>query len=530
MKKTFACLLPMAGLLLLAGCQKISSGGTDNGTIQFSARSSTAETRTAYSGKVDENNIERLDWLKHDQVRIYSDKALDRYFKDHHYADYQVVKVTPKGEKSEAVISNAPAVTNPLEVDNVNGLVWGEAGDYVFYGVYPVPTELDEQGHAGILEGSIPATQRLGVKQTPDMQQYAYMTAAQKVTTRVAEKGEKVVLDFTPAFTAFEFTLTADMPLTLKDFTLSSSGTGATALSGAFKVSYDANLVPKYSSTGTGGKIKVSFGEGGLQIDENKAQTFTVFALPQDLKNLTVSFTVRNEAWSADETRKLVLNDKNGKTVTFDACKKHRIIGKMQGSYNFKYITLEGEALEWEAVPVQEASDNLPQSSQFVVSDAKNGQNITGVKADRQIWVFQDHLPLNEPDGKLDPVTVSYKIFSPVGGTWELVPQGDVDKFTIMVNTGVKEDELIWTEVTGEGISGSIRNREDEATYGTTKVLFTIVPKNTSAANPEQARLWFKTYVYDGADKSGNQYSLDSETQLYDTRGYHYFQTYNPTH
>ena len=61
-------------------------------------------------------------------------------------------------------------------------------------------------------------------------------------------------------------------------------------------------------------------------------------------------------------------------------------------------------------------------------------------------------------------------------------------------------------------------------------MLFTIVPKNTSAANPEQARLWFKTYVYDGADKSGNQYSLDSETQLYDTRGYHYFQTYNPTH
>ena len=121
-------------------------------------------------------------------------------------------------------------------------------------------------------------------------------------------------------------------------------------------------------------------------------------------------------------------------------------------------------------------------------------------------------------------------LFVPAGGTWELIPQGDVDKFTIMLNTGVNDDELIWEEVGASGISGAIRSKEDESTFGTTKVLFTIVPKNRTVEGAEAARIWFKTYVYDGPNKTGTKYSLDSETQLYDTRGYHYFQTYNPTH
>ena len=173
----------------------------------------------------------------------------------------------------------------------------------------------------------------------------------------------------------------------------------------------------------------------------------------------------------------------------------------MQGSYNFKYITLTGEALEWNAEEITETSDTQPQAGQFNVSS--NVSNVyqlhpdkNGSKALRQTWVLGS-----------ETATVTFKVFSPAGGTWEIVPQGDTDKFTV---TGA--------------LSGHINTRTEEGTSGATVVSFTVSPDGAAAGD----RIWFKTYVYTGADKTGTKFSMDSETQLYDIRGYHFFRIDDP--
>ena len=85
MKKTAFSFLLLAGILLLAGCQKEARiGGKD--AIQFSA--STPGTKTVYSG--DQTGAkEGIYWIGWDDVanqgdiiRIYSNKAVHRYNKD----------------------------------------------------------------------------------------------------------------------------------------------------------------------------------------------------------------------------------------------------------------------------------------------------------------------------------------------------------------------------------------------------------------------------------------------------------------
>ena len=122
-------------------------------------------------------------------------------------------------------------------------------------------------------------------------------------------------------------------------------------------------------------------------------------------------------------------------------------------------------------------------------------------KALRQTWVLGSNT-----------ATVKFKIFSPAGGSWEIVPQGDnLSKFTV---NGTAPTTL----------TGSIHTRDEEATLGATQVTFTVA---SNGANPGD-QIWFKTYVYTGPNKSGDKFSLDSETQLYDLRGFHYFRVDDP--
>ena len=93
-------------------------------------------------------------------------------------------------------------------------------------------------------------------------------------------------------------------------------------------------------------------------------------------------------------------------------------------------------------------------------------------------------------------VTVTYKIMMPLEGTWTVEPCGDTGSFTVTSSTGALTGELAGADAT--------------ATYITLKI------KGTGTA---QKTLYLKTTVTSG----GETYNLDSETQLYDMRGYHYF-------
>ena len=488
--KTRNLIILLAGAtLLVAGCNKQNPFGGNysrkpGDLVVFGVGSKNMDTRTVY-GEVDNTtHIQAINWVAGDKIRVYSpDAKRASWDMPEHWADYSVNPIS--GTLNKGTLSNVSPV----------GLAWADAGNHTFYAVYPSPgaREVAEpQGARGIFEFSMPATQLV-----TDEMEYAFMTAAAAENAGV--DGDAVELDFYPAFTAFEFTLKADQKLTLKNFTLSAAD-GNPALAGAFKVTY-TGTTPAYTCTGTDMAVSIASMGNDAVIDVDAPFTFKVFCLPQALKGLKIKFTVRGEGWTADETRSLTLNKANGTPVEFAPRKIHKISGTMQGAYNFKYITLTGEAIDWVSETVTEDSDGLPQASQFAVL----GDNIKNVyelhntdagKALRQTWVLGTNT-----------ATVSFKVFSPAGGTWEIVPQGDVEKFSVVGD-----------------LSGHINTRTEEEEHGATKVTFTVA---SNGADPGD-QIWFKTYVYTGADKSGEKFSLDSETQLYDLRGYHYFRVDDP--
>lgn len=490
MKARNLFLLLAGATLLVAGCNKQNPFGGNysrnpGDAVVFGVGAGNMETRTVYGDVKTENNkkIQAINWVAGDRIRVYSpDATRENLSNAAHWNDYTVTPVTGTENKGTLACVQSP------------GLAWKDNGNHTFYSVYPSPgtTEAESpDGINGVFNFTMPATQLV-----TDEMEYAFMTAAAKENAGVT--GDAVELDFYPAYTAFEFILKADQQVTLKSFTLSALGDDAPALTGAFTVTYNGTT-PAYASTGTGKTITIA-DMANTVIDATHPASFKVFCLPQALKGLKIKFTVRGEGWTADETRSLLLNYADGSPVEFAARKIHKISGTMQGLYNFKYITLEGQAVDWEAVELTETSDKLPQASQFHVSGVHNvyelHNNDEGKKL-RQTWVL---------DG--ETATVSFKIFSPEGGSWEIVPQGAVDKFT----------------VTGE-LSGEINDRATEETSGATKVTFTVAEKSDTAAGDQ---IWFKTYVYTGPNKTGDKLSLDSETQLYDLRGHHYFRKDDP--
>lgn len=498
-----AVALLTGALLALQGCDPqlplSSEAGSD---VTFKPSSGYPVTKTAYSGvaeTVSGRKYERIDWVVGDVIRIYSPDVVQRsdFEAGHtsgsslHWADYKIKSVAPREEGSrysDAKLDNASG----------NGLVWSANGSLEnrFYAVYPTPDVRESTGltpgASGRFTCTMPDEQDLSEKGNMN---YAFMVAKASVAPQA-----DVNLEFNPAFTAFQFTFKSERgSITLHSFTLSSE---SKALCGDFGI--DISNGVRYDFTDAAGKdIVVDFGTSGKVITETQALTLTVFALPQSLYNdLSIKLTMSTEGETTPYAKTLQLKKKVGDDyvgVEFTGGLKHCITGvAVNGeAWNFKSIKLTGEAIEWTTSELPAvASETQPQSTQFAVSGVLNAYDdavelgIEKNKKYRQYWVLGDNT-----------ATVTFKVFSPIGGTYEVVPEGDTDAFTISPAT----------------ISGAIN--DPRTSSGVTKVSFTVKMSGTpaSGSNP---RLYFKTYVT-GTD--GTRYSLDSETQLFDTRGYHYF-------
>jgi hypothetical protein len=192
------------------------------------------------------------------------------------------------------------------------------------------------------------------------------------------------------------------------------------------------------------------------------------------------------------------------KDIKFGKCKKHNLRGiAVRGGWNFKYLTLDIDVLKWVDVKSDISSGDGVQATQFAVAGASNLRELkdkavnesttmtdaektaalNANKAYRQYWVF--------PAGQ--EVTVTYKIMMPLVGTWAVELCGDdAASFTVTPT------------------SGNLAGADASATYITLKI-------NSNASGVK--KLYLKTTVTSG----GETYNLDSETQLYDMRGYHYF-------
>lgn len=347
MKAISKTLLLLAGMsLLLAGCQKEGRFGSDKNLIRFTAAAD-AQTKAAYSGVMD-GNYERIDWELGDLIRIWSPQATDRYHANKHYADYKVSEITgTSGRYSYAKIINADiqinaagnqvGVPNPSapENDNVNGLIWGNEPSYDFFASYP----LMESSSMGTFTGTIltPQTIQEHTYTNPAKTVWepgnvpAYMIAA---ATGITPNSE-VELQFSPAFTAFEFKILAgvDDAVALTSFTIETLTENA-VMAGGFTM----DCATKVATPSTGGSSSVTVDLTGHTVTANSPFTFTVFALPVDFTNLKITLVGDKIG-----TRTLLLNDKDGAPVPFPACKKYRSTLRLPN-----VIWATGEDLIWD--------------------------------------------------------------------------------------------------------------------------------------------------------------------------------------
>ena len=528
MKQLTNIVLLSAGILLsLTGCQK--GTGIDNAgkKAQFSA-STGYETRTAYSGdrfKKGDKNYERIDWTAGDQIMVWSDYATVRpegtpYFSGNNkLAVYNIGTITDSDEKSIATIED------PLG----NGLQYPDSDSGTqFWGVYPASAVTESPENNTILltidavqdlaenENTTTSTENPYVDYVPDMSQ-AYLLA---YVNGAKASSATVDLPFKPAFTDFEFNLeipadataAADYTVNIKAIEITST---TSALSGDFTATCTNGTWAYTIAEGAAKSAKAVLPEGGFTINaQNPKLSLNVFALPQDLTNMKVTFYT-NEG---TKTLKLINKKENASDadswITFAGAKKHRLNGIiLPTGWLFSYITLDLQVLEWKVETLAGASEEFPQTTQFSVTGAKNGNDDLHLgESARQQWYFQSG----------QTVTVTFKVMLPAGGTWEVVPMGGSEA------TPVAADASLFTVKNVSPGDGTVENNlyGPIGTSGSTDVKLEITYNGNAG---EEHSFYFLTYAYSDANKEGQKYSIDSETQLYDRgRGYHTFIVNSP--
>ncbi len=555
-----ACIL--ASLILLAGCQK-GLGDFGGQSVRFGATTKGSTTKAAYSGEGTFKDgfltWERIEWESTDRIRVASNYA---YCKDHgagsstplnsHYADYTLSGInTPTDDPKISKATMAPLNTTS------NGLVWDDAHDsgYAFYAVSPCPLDNtnislesgDAEGETrGKVTATLPSDQTFA--QTAKTRYVAangavadadgkVFTAAQEggytynvyapskdimfltaAKTGVASGTQGIPLEFKPAFTAFEFHITT----TADDLTLTSFGLTATGaddyLSGEYTLTAGTQsgtpvALPTDATNEEKAAVKtvsMSFGTSGLTIGEGTGGTttpgaaFSLLTLPKANQGIINAFLTTSDGSKATLPLTYGENAKQhtpGSAVQFEAGKKYRVnLMKVGGGWSIKVILdLEDDDLPWTYVETDDQmSQDYPEASQFTIEGAANvrekydpdHRNDGTWKKYRQYW--------DVTAGQ--PVTIDYKVMSPVGGTWKVELAGPgADAFTL---TGAN------------GLSGTVDAEGDNVT----PVKLTLTP-SASASGIQVVYLLTTVTSADGTVT----YSLDSETQLYDLRGYHYF-------
>ena len=490
--KHILLLLAAAGALSLAGCQKtgLNGEGSKDGAIRFAANAAPG-TKTEYSGVVD-NKIERINWLENDVIRIYSDNSVHRYQTSQHYADYSVTSATPDGRNSRAEITPVGG----------NGLVWGEKGDYTFYAIYPPTTSAN--GASGVLNASIPGSQTVTVAEnvaSPDMSK-AFMTAAAYAATTKDGEGSPVTLSFSPAFTAFEFTLRSTTAHKITGAQLKSL---STALAGDFTVTYtekeDHTFTTAYGcpafAAGTNNVVSTSF-PGGVTVNSTTSTTFTLFALPQELTDLTLNIMIKDSESSPVITRTLGLSNKNGEYIKFDACKKHRIYGLEMPDGTWK-LYLETEVAQWEKDPHTPVYGNATADGVVINASALEFASGVGSREGRIL------VTLKNP---AEPLVAYFGLFAPTGENckWRITMKGEnAGHFTL--SSTMADETHASASGDGEYIEGSVSQR----------VLFTLTPNEAPVELYFTVVVTTKTGEGEEAVATSKEYSLHSEVTR-DTR------------
>lgn len=546
MRNKYLLLLLAAGAFLsLTGCEKEpNTMKGDPQDVRFTVVTPNPETKTVYTGEgtVDDNNPnyliwERISWVKGDKLLIWSDYAVDHLNKTKQVATYAVGEPQNKDFPGQDYPNQSWSIIKD-EADL--GLIYNDEykdKKYQFWSIYPASaatnnpsggTDASAKEVVFDIEASQGDTENEGTAPNivlkPNMDR-AVMLAAVDGDDAV-DYNSDVEFKFYPAFTAFEFTLSTQdgdaldihkVVLTSNYIQNSNSplaGTvTATVTGGTRKNGSDYIGGSTYVSSETSNQITYTLPEG-VGIPEGGELTFTVFALPQDITGLKLSF------YDSDE--KLIGTGRlayNGEDITFGACQKHCIRGvKLPSGWFFSYFTLQLEVLDWDGVDITGDSSQFPQATQFAISGTGvlNGNKDLGMTGDggakdpyRQQWYFKTD----------QTVELNFKVMFPAGGSWELVPMGDdAGLFTI-------------TNVTEETESGDLWGNMYQKSSEDLAAISTNVKIKITFDGTGEHQFYFESYVYDKPNKEGNKFNIDSETQLYDAgRGYHTFIVNSPSY
>ena len=372
MKKTTTYLLLLAGMFLLAGCQKGNVTEGAKGAVRFTAQSASVGTKADYGQYSTDKTWQSIDWENGDQIRISSPEASHRYDENLHYAEYKVINAEAgtspgkTGSPSKAKLTNAgipdpyndPGVPDPAGSigDNVNGLVWGNANSYHFFGIYPSPAVNSsitfpsggtEYNMANLFLPNVQTyTQESATDMTldPDMN-YAYLGASVQV-----DNGADVELVFKPFFTAFEFTLDCESDaVVLKGFELASD---SKAMAGEYRAhmtaaldSWDSTVRITQAGSNAGG-VSIVFAGDGLQLTKGHPVTFTLFAIPVDYNDLKATVSVSEVGGTAVKRNTIALK-KTDSAITFGAFKKHVVKGLVNPEFT-KLIEINSLIVDWE--------------------------------------------------------------------------------------------------------------------------------------------------------------------------------------
>ena len=368
MKKTIRLFL-IAGLALLAfSCQKADKYSGQE--IRFTA-SAEPQTKTAYGPyNADDPNSatqQAIHWEEGDQIVIVSDKAVKRYNANQHYSVYDIVDINPNSP-------NKAKLDNPSS--DPNGLVYDEnytgEEDYGFMAIYPATSEVIN-GVSQMLDGnigpdsyiiSIPGNQSRPEGKSnivdgnhvtiPTDMSYAYMLAEATGKPWMAyhDYTETINLQFYPAFTAFEITLTAAPAFDGEKIPLTS-----VELLHHVDLHYPPENEPVSTvvEQGWAGKhllINDSYSYERLiytfpsetYLEAGKTLTFTVIALPisptkRDYNDLKLVFTLGD-----GQVRTAIPYDSSGYDLFFDPRMKHRLYG-LAVPGGFKMFATEAELL-----------------------------------------------------------------------------------------------------------------------------------------------------------------------------------------
>ena len=115
-------------------------------------------------------------------------------------------------------------------------------------------------------------------------------------------------------------------------------------------------------------------------------------------------------------------------------------------------------------------------------------------------------------------MTLTFKVMLPAGGTWELVPMGGTEANPVDADASLFTIRNVSSGTATTNLYGPIN------TSGSTDVKLEITYNGSG-----EHSFYFLSYAYSGPNKTGEKYSIDSETQLYDRgRGYHTFIVNSP--